>query len=249
MRRGCSVLNRVRFLCDAIADFIFPPICYGCDEEIENGLVCDSCRLLLFTSELDVCVRCGRPCLPDEGLCGRCELPLGLSRVRAVGVYQPPLQGLIHALKYSEKTALVPLLGAALALLLFQDSELKKANYICPVPLHPARLRERGYNQAWLLAREVSVITGIPLVQPLKRKKNTRSQTEMKDESARLKNVLGAFEVHPGFRFNGERLIVIDDVMTTGATISQAGAELRKAGAGDVMGLVLAAAFAPRDKG
>ncbi|MGQ9707413.1 MAG: ComF family protein [bacterium] len=246
---GGSLLSRVKFFFGSLADFIFPPICYGCDEEVDNGLVCESCRRLLFTSELDVCVRCGRPCLPDAGVCGRCKFPLAVSRVRAVGVYQPPFQGLIQALKYSEKTALVPVLGAALALLLLQDTELKRADFVCPVPLHPARLRERGYNQALLLAKEVSVITGIELIEPLIRKKNTQSQTELKDESARLKNVQGAFGIKPGVGFNGERLIVIDDVMTTGATISQAATELRKAGAGDVMGLVMAAAIAPKGKG
>ncbi len=244
-----SVLSQVKFLFRALADFAFPPVCYGCDEEIETGLVCDSCRLFLFTSELDVCCRCGRPCLPDAGVCGRCDLPLSLSRVRAVGVYQPPFQGLIHALKYSEKTALVPILGSALALLLEQDSQLKRAHGICAVPLHPARLRERGYNQAYLLAKEVSSITEVSLFDPLVRKRNTESQTMMKDDSERIENVRDAFRVKPGVKLGGERLILVDDVMTTGATISAAGAELLNAGAEEVMGLVLAAAICPKDKG
>ncbi|MGC8797161.1 MAG: double zinc ribbon domain-containing protein [candidate division WOR-3 bacterium] len=242
------VLSRLKYFLRAFADFVFPPVCFGCNAEIESGLLCPSCQLLLFSSELDVCVRCGRPCLPNEKVCGRCNLEFNLSRVRAVGVYQPPFTGLIHALKYHEKTALVPVLGNALALLVRQDSELNRADGICAVPLHPARTRERGYNQSYLLAREVSAITGIRLYDPLVRKKNTPSQTEMKDEQARLENVRDAFGIKPGVRFNGERLILVDDVMTTGSTISAAAAPLRTAGVGDVMGLVLAAAVVRKDK-
>lgn len=238
----------VKFLFRSLANFLFPPICFGCNEEIEEGLICDSCRLLLFTSELDVCRRCGRPCLPDYWVCGRCQIPIALSRVRAVGLYQPPFSELIQALKYRQKTALVSVLGGALALLLEQDSELKSADGICAVPLHPARLRERGYNQAEFLAKEVAKVTQIPLLDPLVRIRNTKSQTDMKDESARMKNVLNAFTVKPNVRFNGERLILVDDVMTTGATISAAAKELRGAGAGEIMGLVLAAAIYPKDK-
>lgn len=243
-----SALNRVKIFLRAIADFIFPPLCYGCDSEIESGLLCESCRLLLFTSELDVCIKCGRPCLPDEKLCGRCDLEFNLSRVRAVGCYQPPFTGLIQAFKYAEKTALVAVLGDALTQLVYQDSELKRADGICAVPLHPARIRERGYNQAYLLAARVAMNTKIPLLNPLIRKKNTRSQTEMRDDQARQDNVRDAFAIQSGVQFNGKRLILVDDVMTTGATISAAAAQLRSAGAGEVMGLVLAAAIVRKEK-
>jgi ComF family protein len=248
MKNSGSVLSQLKFFLRALVDFVFPPVCYGCEQEIEDGLLCDSCRLLLFTSELDVCSRCGRPCLPDQKICNSCDQEFNLSRVRAVGIYQTPFINLIHALKYEEKTALVPILGNALTLLVRQDSQLSRADGICAVPLHPARIRERGYNQSELLARYVSASTGIPFFDPLIRKKNTRSQTEMKDEKARQDNVRDAFEIKPGVRFNGERLILVDDVMTTGSTISSAAARLRAAGAGEVMGLVLAAVISQKGK-
>ncbi len=238
------MLARVKFLFQALADLLFPPICYGCDTEIESGFICDSCRLLLFTSELDVCGKCGRPCLPERGVCGRCKLPFALSRVRAVGVYGAPFVGLIHALKYEKKTALVPVLGRALALLLAQDTELRAADAVCAVPLHPARLRERGYNQAFLLAQEVSRLSGMELIDPLVRRKNTPSQTEMRSEKERLDNVGDAFGLRAGIEVAGRRLVLVDDVMTTGATISAAGTVLLEAGAREVMGLVLAAGIA-----
>ncbi len=244
-----SFLSRLKYFLKALADFIFPPVCCGCDEEIESGLICDSCRLLLFTSELEVCQRCGRPCLPDQQICGLCGQRLFLSRVRAVGLYQPPFSRLIQMLKYQGKTGLVPILGRALALLVRQDSELSRADGICAVPLHPARLRERGYNQAYLLAQEVAAVTEMPLLDPLVRRKNTRSQTEMKDDAARRRNVQDAFAIKPGVRFEGERLILVDDVMTTGSTISAAAGKLLEAGAGAVMGLVLAAALVRKASG
>lgn len=237
-----TTLDRIKTHLRPFFDFLFPPVCLGCDEEIDEGLICDSCRLLLFTSELDVCRSCGRPCLPEKGECGGCYPPLALSRIRAVGIYGKPFSNLVQALKYHEKTSLVPVLGAALALLVEQDSGLKQADKICPVPLHPARQRERGYNQATLLAAEVARITHIPFFEPLIRKKNTSSQTKQANNDNRFKNVSGAFRVKNGECFDGMRLILVDDVMTTGATLSAAAQELLKAGAAEVMGLVLAAA-------
>ncbi|MEO0078053.1 MAG: ComF family protein [candidate division WOR-3 bacterium] len=226
------------FLFRALADFFFPPICYGCEEEAEQGLVCDSCRLLLFTSELDVCPNCGRACVEK---CSRCGENL-LSRVRALGPYAEPFRGLIHALKYREKTRLAGLLGQALATLTLQDTELRQADVVCAVPLHPARQRERGYNQSELLARVVSGETGIVFVDALLRKRNTPTQTSQSGIAQRRRNVEDAFRIRPGVNVAGARVVLVDDVTTSGATLNAAARHLFVAGARDVMGLVVAAA-------
>lgn len=235
----------IRFLVRALADFLFPPICYGCDEETESGLVCDACRLLLFTSELDVCPVCGRPCPNAADTCGRCAVPLPLVRVRALGSYGQPFAGLVHALKYDQKTSLAPLLGRALALLAQQDSELAICDAVCAVPLHPARKRERGYNQAELLAEAVAQETRMELVSWLTRRKNTPTQTARHDDEARRKNLEGAFALRSGAVVQGRRMLLVDDVMTSGATLTAAAAPLLQAGAEAVCGLVIAAASAP----
>jgi ComF family protein len=235
--------SSLSFLVRAVADFVFPPICYGCDEDAESGLVCDACRLLLFTSELDVCPKCGRACL---GECGRCDTPLALSRVRAIGFYGAPFRGLIHALKYREKTKLADLLGRALAGLASQDTELQQAGVICPVPLHPARQRERGYNQADLLARVVATETATGFADVLVRCRNTPSQTTQPRHEDRKRNVEGAFQLKRGASVAAQRVILVDDVTTTGATLDAAARPLLDAGAASVMGLVVAAA-GPRD--
>jgi ComF family protein len=236
----------LRTLLRSVADFVFPPLCWGCDEEAEDGLICESCRLLLVTSEMDVCPGCGRPCEEAQAGCGRCEQPLLPARVRALGRYQEQFRNLVHALKYSHKTALAGVLGPALAALAAQDAVLRKAEVVCAVPLHPARLRERGYNQSDLLARAVGAGLGLPVVEPIVRRKNTRTQTARRGDEQRRKNLDGAFAPKPGSTLEGRRVLLVDDVMTSGATLNAACRALLEAGAGPVLGLVIAAPAASK---
>jgi ComF family protein len=239
-----ALANSVRFLLKSLADFVYPPICYGCDTEVDEGLVCEGCRLALFTHELAVCPQCGRPCTRTAETCGQCRTPFSLSRVRALGLYVPPFDKLVQAFKYSGKTKVGELLGRALAALVQQDEELSAVDAVCPVPLHPARLRERGFNQALLLAAAISMGTRIPLAEFLARTKNTPTQTLKTKPKDRRKNLAGAFRLKPDARVGGKRVLLVDDVMTTGATLDQAAQELLKGGATSVLGAVVAAAHA-----
>jgi competence protein ComFC len=236
--------SSVRFLLKSLADFVYPPICYGCDTEVEDGLVCEGCRLALFTHELAVCPKCGRPCTRTAETCGQCRTPFSLSRVRALGLYVPPFDNLVQAFKYSGKTKVGELLGRALATLVQQDEVLSAADAVCPVPLHPARLRERGFNQSLLLAAAISMSTRIPLTESLVRTRYTPTQTTKASPEKRLKNVRGAFQARPGAGIVGKTVLLVDDVMTTGATLDQAAQALLKGGAASVMGAVVAAAHA-----
>jgi ComF family protein len=236
--------NSVRFLFKSLADFIYPPICYGCDAEVEEGLVCEGCRLALFTHELAVCPKCHRPCTRTAETCGQCQMQFSLSRVRALGLYVPPFDKLVHAFKYSGKTKVGELLGQALAALVQQDEVLSSADVVCPVPLHPARLRERGFNQSLLLAAAVSMNTRIPLVEGLLRTRYTPTQTTKASPEKRLKNVRGAFQIRPDAGIAGKTVLLVDDVMTTGATLDQAAQAMLKGGAASVLGAVVAAAHA-----
>ena len=239
-----ALANSVRFLHKSLADFVYPPICYGCDVEVEEGLVCEGCRLALFTHELAVCPKCGRPCASSSRSCGQCDTPFHLSRVRAVGIYAPPFDKLVQAFKYSGKTKVGELLGRALATLVQQDEMLSAADAVCPVPLHPARLRERGFNQSLLLAAAISMSTRVPLTECLMRTRYTPTQTAKATREKRLKNVEGAFQIRPGAAVAGKTVLLVDDVMTTGATLDQAAQELLKGGAASVLGAVVAAAHA-----
>ena len=236
--------SSVRFLLKSLADFVYPPICYGCDTEVEEGLVCEGCRLALFTHELAVCPKCGRPCTRTAETCGQCRTPFSLSRVRALGLYVPPFDKLVQAFKYSGKTKVGELLGRALAALVREDEALVAADAVCPIPLHPARLRERGFNQSLLLAAAVSMGTGIPLAECLVRTRNTATQTRKMNSEARLKNLAGAFRLRSDAGVDGKRILLVDDVMTTGATLDQAAQALLNGGAASVLGAVVAAAHA-----
>lgn len=230
----------------SFSDFLFPPLCYGCDSETDAGLVCDSCRSLLFTSELEACPRCGRPRYDSTLPCPECSRPLRMKRVRALGPYSPPFRGLIHALKYREKTSLVPLLGAALAVLVHQDDLLRSADGVCAVPLHPARLRERGFNQSALLAHIVAGLSGIAHIEPVVRHRNTKTQTGMRSPAKRRENIAGAFRLARDADVRERRLIIVDDVCTSGATLDEVAAVLLDAGACESYGLTIAAAD-PKD--
>jgi ComF family protein len=234
----------VRFLAKSLADFVYPPVCYGCDTEVEEGLVCEGCRLALFTHELAVCPECGRPCTRNAESCGQCEEDFCLSRVRALGLYVPPFDKLVQAFKYSGKTKVGELLGRALAALVQQDEVLAAADAVCPVPLHSSRLRERGFNQSLLLAAAISMSTRIPLVEFLVRPKNTRPQALKTNPEARRKNLVDAFRLRSDADVEGRRVLLVDDVMTTGATLDQAAQALLKGGAASVLGAVVAAAHA-----
>jgi ComF family protein len=236
--------SSARFLLKSLADFAFPPICYGCDSEVEAGLVCEACRLDLFTHELAVCPRCGRPCTRTAETCGQCKEEFSLSRVRALGLYAPPFDKLVQAFKYSGKTKVGEMLGQALAALVRQDEVLSAADAVCPVPLHPARLRERGFNQSLLLAAAISMDSGIPLADCLVRHRNTSTQTMKTSPEARRKNLELAFRIRPEAGITGKTVLLVDDVMTTGATLDQAARELLKGGAASVLGVVIAAAHA-----
>lgn len=206
--------------------------------------MCEACRLALFTHELAVCPKCGRPCTRNAETCGQCRTPFSLSRVRALGLYVPPFDKLIQAFKYSGKTKLGELMGQALAALVLQDEILSAADTVCPIPLHPARLRERGFNQSLLLAAAISVTSGIPLVESLTRTKYTPTQTSKADPAKRLRNVKGVFRLRPGANVAGKTVLLVDDVATTGATLDQAAQPLLVAGAATVLGAVVAAAHA-----
>jgi ComF family protein len=221
-----ATFRALRFFFISLWDFVFPPVCFGCGEkETANALICPECLKALY-----------RYPLPVHG--GAREV---VTHIRSLGHYAPPFLSLIHELKYRNRTKLAPMLGDALTSLMMADPLLKQADLLAPIPLHPARLRERGYNQSELLARRVSQLTGIPISGALRRVKNTKSQARIKDDDeARKRNIKGAFAVRPDAELHDRQVILIDDVTTTGATLNAAAQVLKQAGAGAVYALVVA---------
>lgn len=188
------------------------------------------------------CQRCRTPFLNarplnSDGVCGLCAA--GLTRYDAAyayGDYDGALRDLIHLFKYQRMRALARPLGRLLSRALPRDQVF---DGIVPMPLHWRKLLIRGFNQSHLLAREVARRTGLPLAACLRRKRNARAQAGLSGKQRRA-NVAGAFFVPADRKLTGRRLLLIDDVFTTGATANAAAAVLKRAGAARVSVLTLA---------
>lgn len=222
---------------------LLPPNCVLCSAPAERPLdLCPAC-LRDFQPNLCACSHCALP-LPEPGICGACQRkPPKFDATVAAFEYGEPLSHLILALKFQQKLHLARLLGELLARRMAQLKE-PRPELIIPVPLHPRRLRERGYNQALELARFVGRRLEIPLdIHTLQRTHVTEAQSRL-HEKERRRNVRGAFElVRP---LTAEYVVLLDDVMTTGATVNECARILKSGGVKRVD--VWAVARAGRDK-
>jgi ComF family protein len=217
-------------------DLLFPRWCVGCGRE--GDYICYSCRQLLTRITPPICPRCGRP-QPDGILCHSCiDWQAQIDGIRSPFIFDGVIRQAIHELKYRNLRAL----AAPLAELLYdhlKDNPVP-GEVLVPVPLHPKRWRERGYNQSVLLARELGRLSGLPVVDDcLVRRQHTSPQARSANVDERRSNVAGAFEVRDG-RLRGREVLLMDDVSTSGATLDACAAALKSAGAASVWGMVLA---------
>jgi ComF family protein len=231
-----------------LADLLFPRSCKVCGIRIgsvETPGLCAGCWSTTQFLDGPCCPRCGKPFVSEAALsyspnhhCGDCrEKPPHYDRAISVALYDKALAEAIHLFKYSKKNQWAKPLGR---LLLKRVSEFGPLDVVLPVPLHPKRLREREFNQSLLLAREVSLAFGIPLQgDNLHRVRWTRPQVELNGEERR-KNVRKAFEVKWPDRLEDRCVLLIDDVLTTGATVNECARVLKRAGAKTVNVLTLA---------
>jgi ComF family protein len=215
--------------------------------------LCGACNGLLTEIEMrGACERCARPLGQWGAPCPYC-MGKGLrpfDQVVALGVFSDPLKHLIHRMKYHRRWGV----GEELALRLLDHKRVTEllgdAECIVPVPLHRWRQMGRGYNQADVIARQLVTGRKIKVVHPLRRVRNTPSQTGMHAQQDRFENVKGAFElrVRAAGKIKGKRVVVVDDVMTTGATLQAVGRALKKAEPALLSAIVLAVAD-PRHRG
>jgi ComF family protein len=229
-----------------LLDLVLPPRCLACGGLVERqGRLCAGCwRALTFLTP-PYCRLCGYP-LPhaaaEAPLCGGCTLsPPAFDRARAALRYDDGARGLILAFKHADRTDSAPLFGRWLAQAgrdLLSDAEL-----IAPVPLHRWRLLKRGYNQAAVLARALARETALALLPDLlQRCRATPSQQGLSAQGRLLNITPAAFRAHPWHRARlaGRKVVLVDDVLTTGATVAACAQVLRQAGAARVDVLTLA---------
>ena len=216
-------------------DLLFPPRCFGCSKH--ERYLCSLCEGGLARLERPYCDKCGQP-LPSGHLCEQCfAAPLAVDGIRAPFLMRGPIRDGIHSLKYRNLRAAAPTFGRLLAEWL--SSHPIKGDVLVPVALHPRRLRYRGYNQSEMLAREVGKRTGLPVAESLlSRIKDARPQVSVAGRDERKRNVEGSFACVGDSR--GLKIILVDDVATTGSTLAACAMALKSRGASTVWGLVLA---------
>jgi ComF family protein len=233
----------------ALIDFFFPPRCPFCggnpEGENRSGF-CPVCLGGIRGAARPRCPRCGLGFASDQGedhLCSDCLPGNGhFGKARAPARYEGLIPEMISRFKYRGDALLAKPLGDLMAG--YEDPEFPFAAYhlVVPVPLHPRRLRQRGFNQSLLLARRVARRHSLPLsFTCLRRIRPTAPQTEL-SAAERRKNIRGAFAVFGAAAVNEKRLLLVDDVFTTGATVEECAKVLVKAGAARVDVLTLARA-------
>jgi len=220
-----------------LSNLLFGGSCFLC-RGAARGILCPACDADLPRLAGTLCPRCALPS-PAAALCGRClaDAPRYDATVAALA-YRFPADTLVHALKFRSQLALAPLMGDLLI-----EAIRERIDLVVPVPLSRERLRERGYNQAAEIARHVARERRARLELTIViRERNTRAQADL-PWSERARNVRGAFRCERSL--DGAAIAVVDDVMTTGATLDELAATLKRAGAARVVNWVVARTFPP----
>ena len=223
-------------LLSGLADLLLPRACAACErlmEPSDRGLICGKCWSRLRPLPFPLCPRCGHP--HREGRCRWCELlPPYVRAVRSV-CWLPggAASRIVHALKYDGWSAIAAGLAERMARLAWPRDVVEERALLVPVPLAPVRLRERGYNQSALIAAALAERWQLPVATDvLERVRATRTQTRL-TPSDRLRNVSGAFRAVDSAhrRLEGTHVVVVDDVVTTAATLNACAAALLDGGA------------------
>lgn len=212
----------------SVQSWLSPPTCVLCDQGGADGRdLCHGCAGEL-PYVMAACRRCAIP-LPQPGVCGQCQQrPPAFDAAQALFHYREPVDQLITGLKFNGRLQHARLLGELMADAFLDRHICAEGGAILPVPLHPARLRERGFNQALELARPIARHLGLPLLPRLCQRQHDTAPQLGQDAAARRRNLKGAFVVSdPGAI---KSVVVVDDVMTTGSTVELMAQALKRAG-------------------
>ncbi|MEI6511724.1 MAG: ComF family protein [bacterium] len=230
----------IRSIGSGISDLLYPPRCAVC-RQLGLPSYCDDCLKQIIYIEQPFCTCCGLP--GQSKLCRECLAGnRAFTSARGVGYYRATLATALKTFKYNASLSLVEPLGKLMTD--FLDTEIGQdvagVEMVMPVPIHLSRHKKRGFNQARLLAEPVAKHLGLPLSDALLlRTKRTLPQVDLTPEQRR-ENVSDAFEVRMPSEIKGRRILLVDDIMTTGSTVTSCSKTLLSAGASSIYVLALA---------
>jgi len=241
MPMNTALIPPVRRWLNTGLGFLYPECCQLCQKAratAAEGFVCAACREQVKQVERPYCHRCGLPYdgdLTTEFQCSNCrDVELHFSTARAAAVYAGVVREVIHRYKYRRALWFEPFLAGLLVRAAVPALQGQKPACVVPVPLHPVKEREREFNQAARLGARLAEALQVPLnTNLLRRVSFTMTQTTL-TRVQRAANMHGAFALQPGARVKGRTIVLVDDVLTTGATTSACARILRAAGAAEV---------------
>jgi ComF family protein len=227
-----EIINSIRRAAEFAVDLVYPKRCGGCGQR--GTWLCDGCNAALPQFSTPWCDRCGVP--GTYSRCKRTSTSENLEHLRSVGPFDGWLRGAVIQFKYHGEWARARHLSERLVVAL---AHTQHADALIPVPLHAARLRQRGFNQSLLLAQQAGGLLGVEVKEALVRTRQTDAQINLGAEQ-RIANVAGAFAVQPHIRLADLSIVLIDDVVTTGSTLSACAEALINAGVSSVKAASLA---------
>lgn len=206
-----------------VVDFCYPGLCPACREACLPGSpLCPTCTKNLNTlASSPACFSCGRSVAYSQAPCAHCQ-GKGIAhydRVIRLAQFESPLRELVHQLKYHRMWIVGELFADRLLAEDHVQSLLLEADCLVPVPLHGMRQLSRGFNQAAVIAERISKSSNVPVVTPVARIRDTDTQTHLPSRARRMANLRNAFRLTDPSAIEGRRVVVVDDVMTSGATL------------------------------
>jgi ComF family protein len=242
---GAAASNAVQ----ALLDWVYPPHCYHCEQPVAGRMpqfLCPACSSLLARRRLaaPLCAVCGVPLTGGPTAGGRCITCLSQRRyfsvARAFVPYVAPVTSLMRSYKFAGDYFVGPTLLRTMLEDRWLPDAIQVPAAVVPIPLHPRRVRERGYDQALLLARVVAAHLSRPVCCRVLQRTRYTNQQSLLPTRRRRDNVRGAFRVRTPQRVRDSSVLLVDDVMTTGATAEECAKVLLRAGSGPVQVLTLA---------
>ncbi|MBS3740955.1 MAG: ComF family protein, partial [Candidatus Cloacimonetes bacterium] len=226
MRYRSLYIHSIKNKFSKFLDLIYPPLCFNCKQKLtEKSILCEKCKNKLNFLDENICFICKKKSTYN-GICEDCKRKFPFDGFVSIFKFNPVMQSMIHNFKYKEYQKIGKYLSSFLAKRLEQSKFIYTIDFVVPVPLHKVKRRERGFNQALIISRNLSKILQIDLLKDfVKRKKFTATQTNL-SRAERKQNVAGAFCVKNKENVHGQNFLLVDDVFTTGSTISSITQEL-----------------------